>query len=221
MVGVSDTGCSEGGPGSSPSSWRSPSRLSVGSHGTRRNRIGAFERSPWWQMEEKASGRELVQRLGVGQEGAFPHSVLGMCYLLSMCETIAVSISCRSEHKVWSPLVTEEGRRHPYKMNLASEPQVSTRTPTAQASLLWTRLSTLPFLLARRAWRSGSRESPPCPVLGPGACSALPVRELREERAGNPQAVTPWAGLEAGGGKAIREAGRAFLCGMGWWDHVK
>ncbi|KAK2501795.1 hypothetical protein MC885_011701 [Smutsia gigantea] len=29
----------------------------------------------------------------------------------------------RSEHKVWSPLVTEEGKRHPYKMNLASEPQ--------------------------------------------------------------------------------------------------
>ncbi|KAM6184805.1 PDZ and LIM domain protein 1 [Rhynchocyon petersi] len=29
----------------------------------------------------------------------------------------------RTEHKVWSPLVTEEGKRHPYKMNLASEPQ--------------------------------------------------------------------------------------------------
>ncbi|XP_075391162.1 PDZ and LIM domain protein 1 [Tenrec ecaudatus] len=29
----------------------------------------------------------------------------------------------RSEQKVWSPLVTEEGKRHPYKMNLASEPQ--------------------------------------------------------------------------------------------------
>ncbi|XP_036591917.1 PDZ and LIM domain protein 1 [Trichosurus vulpecula] len=29
----------------------------------------------------------------------------------------------RSEHKIWSPLVTEEGKRHPYKMNLASEPQ--------------------------------------------------------------------------------------------------
>ncbi|XP_059516837.1 PDZ and LIM domain protein 1 isoform X2 [Myotis daubentonii] len=34
--------------------------------------------------------------------------------------TLTVS---RSEHKVWSPLVTEEGKRHPYKMNLASEPQ--------------------------------------------------------------------------------------------------
>ncbi|XP_012373310.1 LOW QUALITY PROTEIN: PDZ and LIM domain protein 1-like [Octodon degus] len=29
----------------------------------------------------------------------------------------------RSEHKIWSPLVTEEGKRHPDKMNLASEPQ--------------------------------------------------------------------------------------------------
>eukprot|EP00071_Canis_lupus_P017952 XP_013964251.1 PDZ and LIM domain protein 1 [Canis lupus familiaris] len=29
----------------------------------------------------------------------------------------------RSEQKIWSPLVTEEGKRHPYKMNLASEPQ--------------------------------------------------------------------------------------------------
>ncbi|XP_044521659.1 PDZ and LIM domain protein 1 [Gracilinanus agilis] len=29
----------------------------------------------------------------------------------------------RSEYKIWSPLVTEEGKRHPYKMNLASEPQ--------------------------------------------------------------------------------------------------
>uniref|UniRef100_A0A8D2ER01 PDZ and LIM domain protein 1 n=1 Tax=Theropithecus gelada TaxID=9565 RepID=A0A8D2ER01_THEGE len=29
----------------------------------------------------------------------------------------------RSKHKVWSPLVTEEGKCHPYKMNLASEPR--------------------------------------------------------------------------------------------------
>ena len=36
--------------------------------------------------------------------------------------TLTVS---RSEQKIWSPLVTEEGKRHPYKMNLASEPQVS------------------------------------------------------------------------------------------------
>ncbi|GAB1302399.1 PDZ and LIM domain protein 1 [Apodemus speciosus] len=34
--------------------------------------------------------------------------------------TLTVS---RSEQKIWSPLVTEEGKRHPYKMNLASEPQ--------------------------------------------------------------------------------------------------
>lgn len=32
---------------------------------------------------------------------------------------------CRTESKVWSPLVNEEGKTHPYKMNLASQPQVS------------------------------------------------------------------------------------------------
>uniref|UniRef100_A0A8C4W800 PDZ and LIM domain 1 n=1 Tax=Gopherus evgoodei TaxID=1825980 RepID=A0A8C4W800_9SAUR len=31
----------------------------------------------------------------------------------------------RVESKVWSPLVTEEGKPNPYKMNLASQPQVS------------------------------------------------------------------------------------------------
>lgn len=30
----------------------------------------------------------------------------------------------RSESKMWSPLVSEEGKAHPYKMNLATEPQV-------------------------------------------------------------------------------------------------
>ncbi|XP_041572916.1 PDZ and LIM domain protein 1 isoform X1 [Taeniopygia guttata] len=34
--------------------------------------------------------------------------------------TLTVS---RTEAKVWSPLVSEEGKTHPYKMNLASEPQ--------------------------------------------------------------------------------------------------
>lgn len=34
-------------------------------------------------------------------------------------------VCCRTEAKVWSPLVSEEGKTHPYKMNLASEPQVS------------------------------------------------------------------------------------------------
>ncbi|XP_067995889.1 PDZ and LIM domain protein 1 isoform X1 [Melanerpes formicivorus] len=34
--------------------------------------------------------------------------------------TLTVS---RTESKVWSPLVTEEGKTHPYKINLASEPQ--------------------------------------------------------------------------------------------------
>ncbi|KFQ90688.1 PDZ and LIM domain protein 1, partial [Nipponia nippon] len=36
--------------------------------------------------------------------------------------TLTVS---RTESKVWSPLVNEEGKTHPYKMNLASQPQSS------------------------------------------------------------------------------------------------
>ncbi|XP_049926351.1 PDZ and LIM domain protein 1 [Epinephelus moara] len=37
-------------------------------------------------------------------------------------EEMVLSID-RSEHKMWSPLSSEEGRTHPYKMNLASEPK--------------------------------------------------------------------------------------------------
>ncbi|XP_029963215.1 PDZ and LIM domain protein 1 [Salarias fasciatus] len=37
-------------------------------------------------------------------------------------EEMVLSID-RSESKMWSPLSSEEGRVHPYKMNLASEPQ--------------------------------------------------------------------------------------------------
>lgn len=37
-------------------------------------------------------------------------------------EEMILSID-RSESKMWSPLVSEEGKSHPYKMNLASEPQ--------------------------------------------------------------------------------------------------
>lgn len=37
-------------------------------------------------------------------------------------DELTLSIS-RSESKIWSPLVSEEGKAHPYKMNLASEPQ--------------------------------------------------------------------------------------------------
>ncbi|XP_017581413.1 PREDICTED: PDZ and LIM domain protein 1 isoform X7 [Corvus brachyrhynchos] len=40
--------------------------------------------------------------------------------------TLTVS---RTEAKVWSPLVNEEGKTHPYKMNLASEPQRPTQFP--------------------------------------------------------------------------------------------
>ncbi|KAI4898035.1 hypothetical protein NFI96_019257 [Prochilodus magdalenae] len=40
----------------------------------------------------------------------------------SCVEEMVLSID-RSESKMWSPLVSEEGKSHPYKMNLASEPQ--------------------------------------------------------------------------------------------------
>nr|XP_009939867.1 PREDICTED: PDZ and LIM domain protein 1 [Opisthocomus hoazin] len=39
--------------------------------------------------------------------------------------TLTVS---RTESKVWSPLVNEEGKTHPYKMNLASQPQEEQHT---------------------------------------------------------------------------------------------
>eukprot|EP00075_Anas_platyrhynchos_P027450 XP_027316703.1 PDZ and LIM domain protein 1 isoform X2 [Anas platyrhynchos] len=42
--------------------------------------------------------------------------------------TLTVS---RTESKVWSPLVNEEGKTHPYKMNLASQPQRPTQFPRA------------------------------------------------------------------------------------------
>ncbi|XP_028916520.1 PDZ and LIM domain protein 1 [Ornithorhynchus anatinus] len=48
----------------------------------------------------------------------------------------------RTEHKVWSPLVTEEGKRHPYKMNLASEPQEVTHIGSAHNR------SAIPFSVA-------------------------------------------------------------------------
>lgn len=43
--------------------------------------------------------------------------------------TVFVLFSLRVESKIWSPLVTEEGKSHPYKMNLASNPQVSDAIP--------------------------------------------------------------------------------------------
>ncbi|XP_062989266.1 PDZ and LIM domain protein 1 [Elgaria multicarinata webbii] len=37
-------------------------------------------------------------------------------------DKITLTVS-RTESKIWSPLITEEGKTNPYKMNLASEPQ--------------------------------------------------------------------------------------------------
>ncbi|XP_040530598.1 PDZ and LIM domain protein 1 isoform X8 [Gallus gallus] len=40
----------------------------------------------------------------------------------SCADELTLTVS-RTESKVWSPLVNEEGKAHPYKMNLASQPQ--------------------------------------------------------------------------------------------------
>ncbi|KFQ49877.1 PDZ and LIM domain protein 1, partial [Nestor notabilis] len=47
--------------------------------------------------------------------------------------TLTVS---RTESKVWSPLVNEEGKTHPYKMNLASQPQPVNRLRNNSNDLL-------------------------------------------------------------------------------------
>ncbi|XP_040530599.1 PDZ and LIM domain protein 1 isoform X9 [Gallus gallus] len=48
----------------------------------------------------------------------------------SCADELTLTVS-RTESKVWSPLVNEEGKAHPYKMNLASQPQRPTQFPRA------------------------------------------------------------------------------------------
>lgn len=43
-------------------------------------------------------------------------------FLLQVC-VLSLTLF-RSETKIWSPLSSEDGKTNPYKMNLASEPQV-------------------------------------------------------------------------------------------------
>ena len=143
----------------------------------------------------------LVRRLAAGQEGTLSHSVFSIYYLFSMHETTALSICCRSEQKIWSPLVTEEGKRHPYRMNLASEPQVSTCPPwpLLSAPRGLSAFDTAGHTRVFPALEAGDRtqwEGPPLTLLGPGSCLVLPVRELREEGAGKPQGsdARAWAG---------------------------
>uniref|UniRef100_A0A8C6YK33 PDZ and LIM domain 1 n=1 Tax=Nothoprocta perdicaria TaxID=30464 RepID=A0A8C6YK33_NOTPE len=50
-------------------------------------------------------------------------------------EELTLTVS-RTESKVWSPLVTEEGKTHPYKMNLASQPQVGNGVSACSGSPL-------------------------------------------------------------------------------------
>ncbi|KAM9325669.1 PDZ and LIM domain protein 1 [Gastrophryne carolinensis] len=42
---------------------------------------------------------------------------------IKACEDELTLLINRVESKIWSPLVSEEGKAHPYKMNLASDPQ--------------------------------------------------------------------------------------------------
>lgn len=78
---------------------------------------------------DKWRGRQGQSASAEASSQARHFPTLFLVHIISANETTALSISRRSEHKVWSPLVTEEGKRHPYKMNLASEPQVSTCSP--------------------------------------------------------------------------------------------
>lgn len=117
-------------------------------------------------------------------------------------------ISRRSEQKIWSPLVSEEGKRHPYKMNLASEPQVSAYLCPSSASCFpaWALFGESLVFPALEVWGSSGRESLPLSLLGSGSSSVLPVRELREERTGKPQGRgLAWPGLEARSGKTGNE----------------
>ena len=52
------------------------------------------------------------------------------------CTDSMTLTAARPEQKIWSPLVTEEGKRHPNKMNSASEPQEALhvgRSPSGSA----------------------------------------------------------------------------------------
>jgi hypothetical protein len=103
----------------------------------------------------------------------------------------ALFICYRSEQKIWSPLVTEEGKRHPYKMNLASEPQVSTCSALSllppATSHLWHYSAyscfSCPGSLGRKCQGEPSTVTAGIWLF----CSVLPIRELSEKRAGKPQ----------------------------------
>ncbi|XP_017581411.1 PREDICTED: PDZ and LIM domain protein 1 isoform X5 [Corvus brachyrhynchos] len=73
--------------------------------------------------------------------------------------TLTVS---RTEAKVWSPLVNEEGKTHPYKMNLASEPQ---QRPTQFPRVL--SMTYQPAGLNSRLWPGGAMQAPIASVYDP------------------------------------------------------
>uniref|UniRef100_A0A8C6DJA0 PDZ and LIM domain protein 1 n=1 Tax=Moschus moschiferus TaxID=68415 RepID=A0A8C6DJA0_MOSMO len=52
------------------------------------------------------------------------------------CTDNMILTAVRPERKIWSPLVTEEGKRHPNKINLASEPQEALHVGSTPAAVL-------------------------------------------------------------------------------------
>ncbi|XP_074446618.1 PDZ and LIM domain protein 1 isoform X3 [Larus michahellis] len=75
----------------------------------------------------------------------------------------------RTESKVWSPLVNEEGKTHPYKMNLASQPQQRpTQFPRA-------------FSMTYQPAGLNSRPSPASPMQAPIASVYNPLQTQTSE----------------------------------------
>lgn len=52
--------------------------------------------------------------------------------IIAVTKCSMVLLLCRSEIKLWSPLSSEGGKTHPYKMNLESEPKVCVFCPIFQ-----------------------------------------------------------------------------------------
>ncbi|XP_040558727.1 PDZ and LIM domain protein 1 isoform X2 [Gallus gallus] len=97
----------------------------------------------------------------------------------SCADELTLTVS-RTESKVWSPLVNEEGKAHPYKMNLASQPQRPTQFPrafsmTCQPAGLNSRLSPMSAQQAPFASVYNPLQSPSVEARGrhsPGALSS-------------------------------------------------
>lgn len=135
--------------------------------------------------------------------------------------SLALSICCRSEQKIWSPLVTEEGKRHPYKMNLASEPQVSTCSPVLLLLASWdiSTFDTAQLTSAFPALDAGDRtqEGPSTDTSG----TWLLFGSSRKGTAGGKGWKTPEQWRQGLVRKGIWKRVEAFLCRTEWQNHGK